>query len=363
LLVIGLSPTLLFWTTTGAAWGIDLQFLPIVLYLTSLGRAWIIGGWFISMVAWLSYPNFFFYLPFLAFITLKHIKNLKILSLSVIAFVLPLLSLYLYIEKKGTLFYDPQLQRGLFTGGGELIFSEDLFIQSTAAVFVNIFDRATSYVFQVSLVDFSYILPILTFLLIVSIPLKFLNADKKLKPYILWCFITALINLILTGFMLDGSGMPGGRRNTPFLASIYGLFAITWYLIMFKNILSRKYKFISLNILFILLIHHLIAYPINLHYLQSTNLTAVPWFGEEETPKQSLDKMLSTLVKQDLQLDCEKQLGLSHPACYYSSVYAILTQACYYQKLNCHNIQARFPYMTDYQTLNYELFSSEYWDK
>ncbi len=364
MLVIGLSPALLYWNTTGAAWGIDLQFLPIVLYLISLGGVWAMGGWFVSMVAWMAYPNFIFYLPFLVYLNcLSSLRRLRYFILSLVAFILPLLSLYLYIGNKDTLFYDTQLQRGLFTGGGELIFSEELFFKSTAAVFINLFDKATSYMFQVNMVDFSHILPIIAFLLVIFIPLKFLNADKKIKPLIYCCLGIALSNLILTGFMLDGSGLPGGRRNTPFLAGIYGLFVITWYLIISKNILSQKYKFISSSILFILLIHHLIAYPVNLYTLQNLNYTAVPWFSQEKTPQQSLDKMLSVLTQQNLVLDCEKQLGLSHPVCYYSSVYAILTQACYYQKLNCHHIQARFPYEKDYQTLDYNLFAKEYWDK
>lgn len=69
LLVIGLSPALLFFTSIQVPWGLDLEYLPICLYLALSNNKWLekrhireilLGG--VSMIAWLSYPTFVYYL-------------------------------------------------------------------------------------------------------------------------------------------------------------------------------------------------------------------------------------------------------------------------------------------------------------
>lgn len=378
LITFGLSPMLLYWTTMEAGWGIDLQFFPICLFLVdtlSLKRKWtyitgpILGG-IVIMLSWMSYATFMFYLPFLFWFQLKKLSQFRLkekLSLSVtfiVSFLLPVLGIYLYILERGNLFYDPEVGRGLFTGGGAIIFDESQFIRSTAAIFVNLFDKATSYVFELRAVEFSHILPLLTFIFILIIPLKNLGKDKELKKLTFWCLATAIFNVILTGLMLDGSGMPGGRRNTPFLVSIYGLFAITYYLIFIKNVSLQISKTSSGVIFTIFLIHHLVVYPVNLAGLSAPNSKIInSWFNSQDSPQVSVNKLLRELQQHDLMLDCEKQLGVSYPFCQYGSIYAILTEACLYNKLDCYSVKARFPFESEYKTLSYELFAKEGWDK
>lgn len=372
LITLGLSPTLLYWTTKAAPWGIDLQFFPICLLLFDTlapNKKWtiltgaVLGG-AVAMFSWLSYPAFMFYLPFLAWFATRKIsllpprQRLTTAATAFGAFLLPLLALYFWVIKHDTLFYDPGAGRGLFTGGGAILFNEDEFISSTVQVFVNLFARATSYEFNLTAVEFSHIFPILTIVLVFVISFKLMRGQNGVKPFVFWCFATIAVNLIITGLTLDGSGMPGGRRNTPIVAAQFALWAVSW------QYYSRKKHTWAIFVLSLLTIHHILAYPVNLAGIAKAPFIELPtWWNISDSPKDSLNNYLIKLQTENLVLDCEKQLGVTYPYCYYSSIWAILTMNCAYNNLECHEIQARFPYEKEYTTLNYELFVKEGWDR
>src|SRR3989344_628048 len=93
LLTIGLSPTLLYFTTIHVPWGVDLLYLPICLYLVLSDDRWltrllsreILLG-IITVLAWFSYPTFIFYLPFLLILYLRRTiakkQNILVLAVS-----------------------------------------------------------------------------------------------------------------------------------------------------------------------------------------------------------------------------------------------------------------------------------------
>lgn len=364
LITIGLSPTLLFWTTTASSWGMDLQEFPIILFLIDSG---LFLSWSFAMISWLSYPTFVFYLPFLVWFQLQKLPFFKPgnkvkLLLCIVSFLLPLLVTYLYIERRDILFYDPRYETGLFRAGGKFILdSEELFTRSLAGIFTNLFSKATSFMYEVKVVEFSHILPIITFVFCMILPFKYANKVKTIKPIVFWSFVTIIFNIILTGLTLDGSGLPGGRRNTPIIAGFYVLFAISWYLINLK-LKSKNLKFAGTAILTILLLHHLIAYPVNLQFISRLSpWREQTWYSFAGTSQDSVGQLLNTLEKGDLYLDCEAKF--QNNCHYYSDIYNILVLSCIYNKLNCHEIKARFPGETNYQTLNYDMFASVDWFK
>ena len=372
LIIIGLSPTVLFWPTTASSWGMDIQQFPIVLFLIDLFNPkikWtyftgLILSWVFAMISWLSYPTFVFYLPFLVWFQIRKLSNLSHLSyltICLVSFLLPLLLTFIYIERRDILFYDPRYETGLFRAGGKFLLDSDQFAANLAGIFTNLFVDATSFMFEIKVVEFSHILPIATFIFCLILPFKYLKV-VGVKPIVFWCFITIILNIILSGLTLDGSGLPGGRRNTPIIVSFYVLLSLSWYLI-WK--FPTGIKNICLTVIGVLLIHHIIAYPINLEFIsQPSPWREQTWYSMEGTPQASVNKLLDTLTKEDLFLDCEKMFPDNcHYLSEYSDIYNILVLSCTYNELNCHQIKGRYHGETEYQTLNYDMFAAVDWFK
>lgn len=334
LLVIGLSPTLLFWNTINLPFGIDLQYLPIVLFLLLSSLSYLrYLGWLLAMFAWLSYPTFAFYLPALILSNLGYLRNLRYLFLSLFAFLLPLILALFWAKDPLRMLHDPEVGRGLFTAGGGIIFSADNFTRTIAATFENLFIRATSYYLEMATAEFSYFLPLFSFVFVLWMSFKIRKLHTT--PYILLpvylALLTMVFNLIVVSFGIDG-GIPGGRRNTPILAAFYVLFAIVW---LAHRSLERSRRgeggwgWFTRALLLALLVHHIIAYPVNLAELK----TPSPWFTEDwfyPNAQAKINSGIQTLQSQDLYLDCGN--------CTYSNIYATLKGACVWNKLECHDI-------------------------
>ncbi len=350
LLVIGLSPTLLYFNTLQTTYGMDLQYFPICLFLLlginfdkkvkSVFMQFLFG--FVSMIAWLSYPTFIFYLIPLAIFYISRIVEsnkkfhtfaIKPILITLWGFLLPLIIAFAYIKNREWLIYDPYTKSGLFRGAGVLQLDFSLLLRNLKFLLENLFQSSYGYYFEVNQVDFSGWIPILPLLLIFILSFRLLT-NRKYKFFIYLVLLTILLNLSLVGFSLDST--PGIRRYTPALASIYVLFVFVWVQVL--NNKKSRIRFLFIGILLIFLLHHLIVYPINLSYIKNPSLFKDnEWFAQAETPTKSLNVFVEKIQKEDLSLAClDKKKQFTQ--CRYSEIYAAIAGSCLWNRLYCHEI-------------------------
>lgn len=341
LLTVGLSPTLLFYTTVHVPWGVDLSYLPVCLYLVLsddrwlkkfFGREVLLGA--ISVVAWFSYPTFFFYLPFIFILYLRR-RNEAVKKLALVfTFFLTVFSIILWVGNRQTLIFDPNFKRGLFTGNGELSLNPAIWAGNIGFLTSDLFVRAKSYYFEVAAVEFSNFYPILGLLAIAVISyLKF----KKYRLQIGFLSLALVGSLIVTN--LTGPPTLGGvRRNTPVLVSIYLFFIFAWYLISKEKKFKIPRKFLA-ALMLLILVHHMIVYPVNLERLRrGSKFAETFWFARNGSYKETLNNYLETINKQDLVFSCVDSLGRDTYCTQLSIVYGTIKAACLWNHLSCYDI-------------------------
>lgn len=363
LLVIGLSPTLLFFNTLSAQYAVDLSFLPIVLYLlTSKVKLLRIFSWTVSMVAWMAFPPFIFYLPALGAIYLK--KGLKIsreLFFSILAFLFPLVAAFMYVENKQSLFYDSgKGNSGIFRGGGGQFppgpGAIDLNLKN---LFSDLFSKGVSYNFEAYKGEFSFVFPILVLILCLVLGVILLKQPKT-RFIAFWAWTTFILNFLVYTFLQDLTGFPGIRRATPMLAVFYVFFSMGWYYLTKLKIQNSKLKVAGMGILSLLLIHHLIVYPVNLAHLKDPSPVkdATGFFETAATPQQSLKLFVQKAQKEDVYLKCQMMAaGELVNICRYGEMFAAIAGSCLWNNLSCKNI-----YGYDWNTNQYVFLTTKLWD-
>lgn len=351
LVTIALSPTVLFFNTLGTPYGVDLQYLPICLYLISTLKfktsVWeyfkqsLLGG--VTMLAWMSYPVFVFYLPALLFyyiyrfrtVQRSNIELLKILISAVLFFLLPLIFFLVYLKNWQALIHDPLLKTGIFRAGGELELTLSTFQTNITGLLTDLFVRGQSYLYEVKQPDFSWIMPIAILILIFSI---YLFLKKKFRSVVLVIWLVIMSNLIISSFTFDITFEPGLRRYTPILAGIYGLYSLACNFMTTSN-LAKTAKQLWLFGLLILPIHHLIVYPINLSHLKDPSENRHTTFLDvKQTPQQSYEYLISELQHKDLRLKCSNVYSKQVIKCQYMYIYSILKGACRWNNLHCKEL-------------------------
>lgn len=362
LLVIGLSPMWLFFNILQVPYGLDLQYLPIVIFLILHSRVVVkLSGLIVAMIAWLSYPTFVFYLPALAilfYLNLSQVNRMKWVILGVVTFLLPLVATLAYVKEPLKLLYDPQYNRGLFTAGGGFKFDADLFIKSLSGSFENLFIRPSSYYLEVYFVEFSHLLPFLSFCFVLWASTLIYKRFKNFRLVLVLSYLTMFFNLGVICFTIDG-GIPGGRRNTPFLAGFYVLFTVVWLLLYTQKLQVIKSKALILGLLLLILVHHLLVYPFNLMKAQEASYYAYnSWFATALSPLESIKQYLDSIKKEDLLLNCETNIAKGDKECVYSMVFASLEGECFWNHLKCNKVYGYFP-TVGYQKLSIETI--KYW--
>lgn len=376
LLAICLSPTILYLTTLQTSYGIDLQYFPICFYLVIINyknryfeflRKVFFG--FISMLAWMSYPTFLFYLPslfiFYFYRQYKHTKGnvyffIKDSGITFFSFLLPLIIAFLYIKDKSLLFYDERMRSGIFRGAGSMLFNLNNFNLNINRLMSDLFNIGNSYLFELSKPDFTDFYPILTVATVIFICIYLLIKNQKLRPFIIFSLAIFLLNFLVGNFNFDPSGHPGIRRNTAILASFYIFFTIAWFYvnkIQWKNVWFRWFILI---IFFLLPLHHFLVYFNNLYNLGKPSYYRELWFGLTSSPSKNLDLALNSLQKEDLKLSCKDRDG-KLVLCRYPEIYAATAGACYWNRLNCKNILGFDPKTKKYIPLSTKLWEEYYW--
>lgn len=365
LLTIGLSPTMLFLNSTQTEYALDLQLLPIYLVLLiSINLKnkirWTgiktILLWALLALGAIAYPTFVYYLPlFLVLFFWKVKKKVGWYLVSLVAFLLPLLLIFAYLEphSRALLINDPMIHGGIFRGAGSFEITIENISKNLGGLFSDLFVSGSSYHFEVNRAEFSLIFPILALILVVWISFRAFkyNNYNNYNYYIILALSSGLAVLVLSSLTLDPSGAPGIRRYTPVLAAFYGLFVMVWQKIEGKEGKVSMRSWGGRVILGLLLVHHLIVYPINLVHLKDPSPSREPfWFS-------NLDSLVETVQKENLKLVCLDEAGTPF-YCRISEVYAAVAGSCKWNKLDCHQILG-----WDYLTGNFIPLSTKLWDE
>lgn len=354
-ITIGLSPTLLYFNTLQTSYGIDLQYLPIVLYLLISKQ---IMGWGIAMIAWMSYPTFFYYLP--AIFYWFRPKVLKNLLFNLVAFLTPLIVGILYIKNRDLLIYDGRSGSGIFRGAGVLGFNLELFANNFKHNLVNLFSNSFGYNFELTKVEFSDFYPVLSILAIVFVVFKLWKKKKTFHLPIILMLSVLFLNILIADFSVDPTS--GMRRITGIVAAIYGLFTLAWYFVNSKAQKDKRKRIGLILILLLLPLHHIIVYPINLFHLKDLSVFREPiWLSVENSPAKFLDGLIDHVQKQNLSLVCQGQKGEIF-GCRYSEVFAGVAGACLWNRLECHDISGYDPKTKGFIPLSLDTWNSYYLD-
>lgn len=381
LVIVGLSPTALYFNTLQTTYGMDLLYFPICLYLiTSINFASKITSlikqslaWVVAMIAWMSSPNFIFYLPLLAIIHLKEYQSKKTLKqdfitktllLSFVSFFTPLILGFAYIKNNWVLLNDPIFNKGIFRGNGIFELDLVLFVDNCKKLALDLFDRGVSYYVEIRKSEFSDIYPIIAIFFVLILTLVIFVQFKRVRLMLLFLIFGLVLQFILIN--LSGPITLGGlRRNISLLAFFYIIFCIAWYFITDKKfVLLKSHKRINqvfrlsgITILSFLLIHHIGVYAANLGDLKKISRHTDAVFSEGGRNSESSFKQLyEGIKKNDLIIDMCPLRQAIYVACPISSVYSAMKGACLWNHEKCKNI-----FLLDPLTKKANLISLDFW--
>lgn len=367
-----LSPTLVYFVTIQSEYGLDLQYLPIFLFLidrVSLVKSkwqlfWVFILFALLMLNWMGYPIFLFYLPtiFTVFlmITRRIVKKDRIRAIFVatIAFLVPLVFMFVYTKNRLEMIYDPNLGGGLFRGGGKLEIGSVL--GNIKALLTDLFVRGNSYYFEVKKTDFSDFYPIATIFLVCVVTYLIWSRERKRRIILVSIFSLLVFNFLVSVLTLDVSE-PGLRRFTGVLASFYLLFALSCYWLSRQKIKNTVISWGFLIILALIPLHHLLVYRQNLEAIKLPSAWGTqPWFSSFGTPDKSLKIFVDEVQKSDLKLSCLDGNDLYIEGCRYGEIYAAIAGSCLWNNLNCHQILAYDEKVGDYIPLTVDLWENNY---
>lgn len=356
LLLIGLSPTFLFFNVIMTAFGIDVFYFLIIFYLILVWSKWknklpkligIFAIWFLVMVASMSYGVFLAYLPifgifFLYLLFTKKSKwQMKIWQVisAMAGFFLPLVWVLNYMLDPAKLLFDPSNNSGLFRGGGvgEKITSLSILTEhlklSLSTLYQDLFISGQSYYYEPVRTELSHqvfpIVILVLFLISVYILIKY----KKSRVLILSGYLLIIIGILVGGF---SDWFPGIRRMTPVMMGALIVFSGMWKVtpsLINKSIFDKAVWLTVLMCFFLTIIHHLKVYPDNLRGLvhDSKHKAGDCFHLENKNPNQSIQSYLNRAMSGEvIQIKDDCRLHELYPA---------IVGACEWNDLNCHEIK------------------------
>ncbi len=240
LVLLGLSPTALYFGAMQTSFAVDVPFAAICLWLLlasfrrtpgdRLGWALAFAGGFVAMVAALAYPGFLFYLPSLALVAWfappdRSAPWPRWLSAGA-GFATPLLAALAYVSPASMLIYDPATHTGVFRGGGQVGLDPATAWASLGVVLRDLFVRGESYYFELSRPEFSGIAA--------SAGLGWIGLTvicrcvRGRANRVVVGAALLLLALNLTVPNLSTNGLPGLRRCTGVITAYVVLFTVAW---------------------------------------------------------------------------------------------------------------------------------------
>lgn len=350
LVTIALSPTRLFINSLNMHMALVYNLLIIIILIlikinfsqkfTSLGLTGIV--FFLMMVDWLTYQSAAAFLPSLFifyWLKLKH-QNSKLLYISMaqVAFIMPVILTFLWVDNKQILIWDPEKNSGLFRGGGVLSPSDEIFSHNWTYFLTDIFKSGVSGHYEVALGEFSLIFPIISLLFLIYAVWKTLKKVKSSRQIIFLILPVMAINAVIFS-LANALVLPGVNRMTPFLVCIYFLWIVVLF---FSSKISTAWVKMTIIVFSLLLIHHLMVYPMNLSHLSvASPFKVTDWF-DEKNPQSSVDKYLEVILKEDLILNCRDQLNQGGQ-CFYDFIYPSIVGSCLWNHLNCYSLKGYDP--------------------
>jgi len=375
LMIYGLSPSVLFFSTLQTSFGVDVPYSIIAVYLLlaipkTNSKKQILSAIFFGfflMLASMSYPSFILYLPiFFILFLVKFWRDKKRLLLligsGIIGAISPLVISFLYLSNPTKLFYDPAVNSGIFRGGGGFPDNTTEMISNinggARIVLKDLFLIPTSYYFEVARVEFSHILSLVSVLTIVVTSLAAIIIGIKRKNRE-WWYGAMLLSALPFGLAIStiSSWFPGLRRSTILISVFYALvFWLCWYL--FKKQSQSKINYLVLLPMIFLLFHHLKVYPDNFKALL--------------TPSEHAESnCFSVLARLDLSLQQligkSKESGLISTSnqsnsneCRLAEIYSATAGSCYWNNLGCSTLKWHDPSINKEIILSIQLWEDYY---
>jgi hypothetical protein len=340
LVLIGLSPALLYFDSLETSYGLDVMYAAICVRLLiaidfkaphsrDFWLATLVGA--VMMVAAMSYPAFLVYAPSLAIVVvwLAHRAggtlvgaNIARLAISgLVGLATPLIAAFAYVHTPRLLIYDPETQAGLFRAGGQLGFDPAKLWSSLSVVAHDLFVQGSSYYDEVSHPDFAGPLAIAG-LCGLAATIVYLAATKRVDRTILAAAVLLLIASAVAP-NLSTQGEPGLRRCTGVLAAYFVLFTLAW---QFYATRQRRNIWITAGTVLCLLlpIDNALKVPSLANDVATpSNFRNVDWFAIDVTPVVSLDRLLARL-DEGQGISCPRDDQNRVTPCRYQEIYAAM---------------------------------------
>ena len=342
LLLIGLSPTVLYFSTTQISCGVDMPYAAMCLWLMLSGRAgstaardlaFTFGAGLVAMVAAMSYPAFVLYLPSLALVFLWHSRQVgstaraglgRSLAAHVGAaatgFALPLAAAFMYVTTRHLLLYDPATDAGMFRSGGRLGADPSAFWQAVVAVGTDLFVAGRSYYYDVTRPDFSGVLAPIGLLVSLG-TFVYLALSRRIDGMLAAAVgLAVVMGLVVPSLGVDGE--PGIRRATILLAATFAAFTMTWRWLAAPHASAPRWRRAAMAGCALLPLAFALKVPALAEDLEGPNrFQNRDWFAAAATPADALARVVTGL-DQGQQLACPLDPEGKVTPCRYQEIYA-----------------------------------------
>lgn len=372
LLTIGLSPTLIFFTTTQNSQAFDINTIPIVLFLIDILNfkkkffsiiIQIILG-VVVMIGCMAYGGFVFYIPILFYLYLLKLfkfskkKSLRIsnLLLLALAFLIPLIIAFIFIKDKENLVLNPVTKTGLFRGYGKFSLDTNDILTSLDLLTTDLFSHGSSYFFEVRKVEFSDFYPIISICFILIFSIRILIKYKKYRKILIPLYLTIIFGSVFANLVGPHGGV---RRGIIILASFYALFTICWLVFNQRKTNSLILNTIIFVIFYLILIHHITALVPNYNALKiKSPFTEKVWFNKTTNPQDSLNLYIKQITEKDFLIECRDQKNQAsncdRGSMNFPNLYHSIKGYCKWNNLQCHDIKTFNPKTKSFEKLSYE---------
>lgn len=344
LLLIGLSPTWLYFDSLQASFGLDLSYASICLWLLlsvrpersgimESGKIFLAG--IVAMVAAMSYPSFLSYLPSLIVIACwwcrrgretgssgGRARTRYVLS-ACAGFLLPLVVALGFVASRAFLIYDPDTHAGLFRGGGgTAVLDPSAIAHAISAVLGDLFVRGRTYYFELTRPEFSGWLGIAGVCAVGAAAIYFARAARVNRS-----LAAATVMLVLLAFLLPSlstGGLPGLRRCTGVLAAYFVAFTWVWYSAVAAKVGSALMRRGAVAACAILLVTTAAKLPsLRADVGGDSGWRNTDWFATAATPTESLEVAMSQ-VQNGQRLACPLDAENQIIPCRYQEIYAAI---------------------------------------
>ncbi|MEW5852553.1 MAG: hypothetical protein AB2A00_27450 [Myxococcota bacterium] len=333
--LVGLSPTLQFFTSMQTSFGIDLQLVPILLWLLVQPHVFDVGPrgglWNVVvgvLVMWgsFSYPVMLLYGPPLAalYLFLWHRSGTspRALVQGVVGVVggmaVVLGGALAWLRYPMNLLRDPHSgEWSLFVGGGGAMHLHPRVLHwGMVKSFTDLFVRPLSYAFDLPHVEFGTPLGWIGVGVITVVTLQQYRQRWSRRDVTFWVLSVALLAFFVGLIMPHTSqNTPGLRRATPMLVGAWAAAGVLLALPPTERAARAMWRACQL-----LVLHHVVVFPLNVVDLAQLPRSNDHFLGLAGTPSESLSVVMERVARGE-PLRCEKLGG----ECRYSEIYGALS--------------------------------------